>query len=119
MEIVRSATLLEDMSVPNTRGGQQVKLTTASGLSYDTHDTYVVVLNLPRIEEQQSPYVFEGPAFEIWSRIDGSRTDEQIVDQLAEATGAERQVVARDTHEFLTHLLELGLIEETDEDSAV
>lgn len=70
------------------------------------------VLNLPRIEEQQSPYVFEGTAFEIWTRIDGTRTEQQIVDELVGSTGADRGVVARDTHEFLEQLLELGLIED-------
>ncbi|MCR6711861.1 MAG: PqqD family protein [Demequina sp.] len=89
-----------------------MKFTTGSGLAYVTHDTYVVVLNLSRIEEQQSPYVFEGPAFEIWTRIDGTRTEEQVVDELVEASGADREVVARDAHEFIAQLLELGLIEE-------
>ncbi len=87
--------------------------TQASGLAYVAHDDYVVVLNLPRIEEQQSPYVFEGAAFEIWSRIDGTRTEDQIVDELVEATGAEREVVARDTRDFLATLRGLGLVEDT------
>ncbi len=74
------------------------------------HDDYTVVLNLARLKEQQSPYVFEGPSFEIWTRIDGTRSEEQIVDELVEAYGAEREQIARDVREFLAQLLELGLI---------
>jgi len=84
----------------------------ADGLAHITHDTYVVVLNLPQIETQQSPYIFEGTAFQIWQLIDGTRTEAQIVDQLVETTGAEREVVARDTRDFLATLRGLGLIEE-------
>jgi len=84
--------------------------TRASGLAEVTHPDVAYVLNLPRIEEQQSPYVFEGAAFEIWSRIDGTRTEAQIVEELVEATGAEREVVARDTRDFLATLRGLGLI---------
>jgi len=69
-----------------------------------------VVLNLSRLWEQQSPYVFEGPSFEIWTRIDGTRTEEQIVDELVEAYGAPREQIAHDVHEFLAELLRLGLI---------
>ena len=75
----------------------------------DEHAAYV--LNLPRIEEQQSPYVFEGSAFAIWLLIDGTRTESQIVDQLVEASGVEREVVARDTRTFLATLRGLGLVE--------
>ncbi|MGC4175660.1 PqqD family protein [Demequina sp.] len=90
------------------------RLVRASGLAEVGEQGACYVLNLPRIEEQQSPYVFEGPAFEIWSRIDGTRTEEQIVDELVEATGAERQVVARDTSDFLATLRGLGLIEDVE-----
>jgi hypothetical protein len=70
------------------------------------------VVNLWQLARQQSPYVFEGPAFEIWTRIDGTRTDVDIVAELVEATGAHPEVVARDTRAFIAQLLELGLIEE-------
>ena len=84
------------------------KLSPASGIAQVTTDAAAYVLNLPRIEEQQSPYVFEGTAFQIWTLIDGTRTESQIVDQLVEATGAEREVVARDTRDFLATLRGLG-----------
>ena len=87
-------------------------LTVSTGLAVVLGDRRASILNLPRIEEQQSPYGFEGPAFEIWSRIDGSRSEDQIVDELVEIAGAERDIIARDTHEFIAQLLELGLIEE-------
>lgn len=88
--------------------------TRAQGLAEVTEPATAYVLNLPRIEEQQSPYVFEGAAFEIWTRIDGTRTEDQIVDAMVEATGAERELVARDTRDFLATLRGLGLIEQDD-----
>lgn len=81
------------------------------GIACVVHRDYAVVLNLPRIDEQQAPYMFEGTAFEIWSRIDGTRSEEQIVEELVEASGAAREVVARDTRDFLATLRGLGLIE--------
>ncbi|MDN4472016.1 PqqD family protein [Demequina zhanjiangensis] len=53
-----------------------------------------------------------GSSLEIWSRIDGDRTEEQIVDELVEAFGAPRDQIARDVREFLAQLLELGLIQD-------
>lgn len=85
--------------------------TPASGIAQVMDGRVAYVLNLPRIEEQQSPYVFEGTAYDIWSRIDGTRSEAQIVDELVEATGVEREVVARDTREFLATLRGLGLLE--------
>lgn len=75
----------------------------------------VALLNVSRLAEQQSPYVFEGPSFEIWTRIDGTRTEEHIVDELVEAYGAPREQIAHDVHEFLSELLRLGLIVNGDE----
>jgi hypothetical protein len=77
------------------------------------------VLNFPQLEEQQSPYVFEGAAYEIWTRIDGTRSEEQIVKELVEATGGDRRVIENDTRDFIAQLLELGLIEESDSGSGV
>ncbi len=74
------------------------------------HEEYTVVLNLARLKEQQSPYVFEGSSFAIWTRIDGTRTEEQIVDELVAEYGASRNDIARDVHAFLEELLELGLV---------
>lgn len=90
----------------------------SEGLAQVRDGGVAYVLNLPRIQEQQSPYVFEGPAFAIWSLIDGTRTEAQIVEQLVEATGAEREVVARDTRSFLATLRGLGLISASGEPSA-
>jgi hypothetical protein len=91
----------------------------ASGLAQVTDADVAYVLNLPRIIEQQLPYVFEGVSFEIWTRIDGTRTEDRIVDELVEATGAEREVVARDTSDFLATLRGLGLIEDADDENSV
>jgi hypothetical protein len=82
------------------------------GIAQVPTDSVAYVLNLPRIEEQQSPYVFEGTAFAIWQLIDGTRTESQIVDELVGASGVEREVVARDTRTFLATLRGLGLIED-------
>lgn len=76
----------------------------------------MVILNLARLRFQQSPYVFEGPSFEIWTRIDGTRTEDQIVDELVEAYGAPREQIAHDVHEFLVELLRLGLIVDSDDE---
>ena len=84
------------------------------GLGHIDHDDRVVVLNLPHIEQQQSPYVFAGSAFEVWSRIDGTTSEEQLVDDIVATLGVEREQVAADTAAFLAQLLELGLIEEVD-----
>lgn len=76
-----------------------------------SHDPgYAIVLNLPRIVEQQVPYVFEGTAYEIWRRIDGTRTLDQIAAELAGQTGADPGIVAADTTAFVSQLLELGLV---------
>jgi hypothetical protein len=92
--------------------GDTVKLSPAAGIAVVAHPAYVVILNVPRIEGQQSPYVFKGPAFDIWTLVDGTRDEDRIVTELVEATDAKREVVARDTHAFIAQLLELGLIEE-------
>ncbi len=80
-------------------------------------DARALVLPLHRVVEQQSPYVFEGPSFEIWTRIDGTRTEEQIVDELVELYDAPREQIAVDVHSFLAQLLELHLIEDVEEPS--
>ncbi len=77
-----------------------------------THPDRAVVLNLARLQEQQSPYVFEGPSFQIWSRIDGLRSEVQIVDDLAEDFEAPKAQIAQDVHAFICELLELGLVED-------
>ena len=84
----------------------------AEGLAHIDHpdESYAAVLNLPRIVEQQVPYVFEGTAYQIWRLIDGARTLDQIIAHLVEQTGAEPSIVAADTTAFVNQLLELGLV---------
>ena len=73
-----------------------------------------VVLNLARLETQQSPYVFDGPSFEIWTRIDGTRSREDIAAELAALYAAPAEQVAADVDAFVDQLVALGLVEDTD-----
>jgi len=68
------------------------------------------VLDLRAGSGMREPVVLRGPALAIWSLVDGTRTEAQIVDQLVETLGAEREVVARDTSDFLATLRGLGLL---------
>ncbi|BDZ62735.1 hypothetical protein Lsed01_01496 [Demequina sediminis] len=85
-------------------------LTRHEGLAEVTSEDRATVLNLPRLEEQQVPYVFEGTAFEIWVRIDGTLTESEIVAELAEGYGAPVEEVAAQVREFVAELTELGLV---------
>lgn len=85
------------------------------GLAVIEHPDHVVVLNLPRIEQQQSPYVFEGSAFLIWSLIDGQRTIDEIIAELVDVASAAddeatREAIEDDTRAFIAQLAELGLV---------
>ncbi|MFV0633669.1 PqqD family protein [Demequina sp.] len=80
------------------------------GLAHVDHDTYTVVLNLPRLKEQQSPYIFEGTSFAIWNFIDGTRTQDQIIDELADEYQAPRDQVAADVESFVSDLHHHGLV---------
>lgn len=71
------------------------------------------VLNLARLETQQSPYVFDGPSFEIWTRIDGTRSREDIAAELAALYAAPAEQVAADVDAFVDQLVTLGLVEDT------
>lgn len=86
----------------------------ADGLAQVIRGKRATVLNLPRLEQQQSPYIFEGTAFEIWRRIDGTRTERHIVEELARLTRGDVATIAEDTHSFISSLLELGLAEHAD-----
>ncbi len=81
------------------------------GLAEVVGESHATVLNLPRLEEQQVPYLFEGTAFEIWVRLDGTRTEVAIVDELVEAYGAPRAEVQAGVREFVAKVVELGLVE--------
>jgi hypothetical protein len=68
----------------------------------------IVVLDLDHPE--QSPYVFEGSAAQIWACVDGDRSEAEIVADLADAFEAPAEVVAVDVRQFVDRLGELGLI---------
>ncbi|MDN4475436.1 PqqD family protein [Demequina sp. SYSU T00192] len=85
-------------------------LARADGLAEIVRDDVAVVLNLRHLAEQQAPHLFRGSSFEIWTRVDGTRTVEKIADELAEAYEAPRDVVAVDVKAFVAQLVELGLV---------
>lgn len=80
------------------------------GLAEVACDGRVTVLNLPDLERHQVPYVFEGTAFEIWVRIDGTRTEQALVQELAFEYGAPAVDIAGQVHGFLAQLVSLGLV---------
>lgn len=88
----------------------------AADLAVHVEGGSVFVLHLTRLKKHPAPFVFEGPSFEIWTRVDGTRTEDQIVDELVEAYGAPREQIAHDVHEFLVELLRLGLIVDSDDE---
>lgn len=85
-------------------------LTRTPGLAEVVSDTRVTVLNLPRLDEQQVPYVFEGSAFDIWERIDGTHSADAIIAELADAYGVAHEVIAPEVASFIAQLAELGLV---------
>ena len=80
----------------------------ATGTAYVESPERVVVLDLDHLD--LPPYVFEGPAAQIWACLDGDRTETEIVTDLAEAFEAPAEVVAADVRRFVDRLRELGLI---------
>lgn len=68
----------------------------------------VVVLDLDHLD--LPPYVFEGSAAQVWACLDGDRTEEEIVADLAEAYEVPAEVVAGDVRQFVDRLRVLGLI---------
>jgi hypothetical protein len=76
--------------------------------SPDGSSERVAVLDLDHPE--LSPYVFEGPAAQIWACLDGDRTEAEIVADLAEAFEAPLEVVSGDVRVFVDRLRQLGLI---------
>jgi Coenzyme PQQ synthesis protein D (PqqD) len=71
----------------------------------------VVALDLDRPE--QPPYVFEGSAAQVWVRVDGLRSEDEIVGLVAEEFGVPVDVVAPDVAAFLARLRALGLVVDT------
>jgi hypothetical protein len=80
----------------------------AASTAYVESPERAVVLDLDHPD--RSPYVFEGPAAQIWACIDGDRTESEIVSDLAEAFEVAHDVVAPDVREFVDRLRDLGLI---------
>jgi hypothetical protein len=68
----------------------------------------VVVLDLDRLD--LPPYVFEGSAAQIWTCVDGVRTEAEIVTDLADAYEVPAEVVAVDVRQFVDRLRDLGLV---------
>jgi len=80
----------------------------APGTAYvDTSDR-AVILDLDHLERM--PYVFTGSAAQIWACVDGDRTEDEIVADLAEAFEVPQDVVAQDVSGFLAELRSLGLV---------
>jgi hypothetical protein len=96
---------------PITRDGAGIGATVwrhSGSAAYVESEDRVVVLDLDHLDLQ--PYVFEGSASQIWACLDGDRTEEEVVTDLAEAFGAPGDQVAHDVRAFIDRLAELGLI---------
>jgi pyrroloquinoline quinone biosynthesis protein D len=52
----------------------------------------------------------EGPASDILSRCDGTRTLDQIIDELAAKFSAERTVIEQDVRDMMAELVEKRLV---------
>jgi hypothetical protein len=93
-------------------GGADTVWRHAPGTSYVDSPERVVIVDLDHLERM--PYVFAGPAAEIWACLDGESTESQMVAELAEAFEVSEDVVAGDVHQFLDRLRDLGLVVATD-----
>ena len=80
----------------------------ATSTAYVESEGRVVVLDLDHLD--LPPYVFEGTAAAIWACLDGDRTEDEIIDDLAEAYEVEASVVAADVRRFVDRLRGLGLV---------
>jgi hypothetical protein len=80
----------------------------ATSAAYVESPERVVVLDLDHLD--RPPYVFEGPAAQIWACVDGERSESEIVEDLAHAFEAPEDVVAHDVRQFVDQLRELGLV---------
>jgi hypothetical protein len=79
----------------------------ATSTAYVESEGRVVVLDLDHLD--LPPYVFEGSAAEIWACLDGDRTEDEVVADLASAFEVPPEVVRGDVRPFLERLAELGL----------
>ena len=76
--------------------------------AYVDNERRTVVLDLDHLE--LPPFVFEGPAAQIWACVDGDRTEAEIVADLAHAFEVSAEVVAADVRDFIDRLRDLGLV---------
>ena len=75
-------------------------------LHYDKARRAWVLLSPERVIET------EGPASDILSRCDGTRTLDQVIDELAAKFTADRAVIEQDVRDMLSELAEKGLVVE-------
>jgi hypothetical protein len=80
----------------------------ATSTAYVESPERVVVVDLDHLD--LPPYVFEGSAAQVWARLDGVRTEAEVVADLAEAYDVSAEVVTGDVREFVDRLRDLGLI---------
>jgi hypothetical protein len=80
----------------------------ATSAAYVETPRRAVVLDLDHLD--LPPYVFDGPAAQIWACVDGDRTEAEIVADLAEAFEVPADHVASDVRDFVERLRELGLV---------
>jgi len=80
----------------------------ATSAAYVDSPERAVVVDLDHLD--LPPYVFEDSAAEIWARVDGGRSENEIVSDLALAYDVPAEVVAPDVHRFVDRLRGLGLI---------
>jgi Coenzyme PQQ synthesis protein D (PqqD) len=80
----------------------------ATSTAYVESAERVVVVDLDHLD--RPPYVFEGSAAQVWARVDGDRTEHEIVTDLAEAFEVPVEVVVADVRQFVDRLADRGLI---------
>jgi pyrroloquinoline quinone biosynthesis protein D len=80
----------------------------ATSTAYVEAPARVVVVDLDHLD--RPPYVFEGSAAQVWACLDGARSEDEIVTDLADAYDATPDVVAGDVRRFVDQLRDLGLI---------
>jgi Coenzyme PQQ synthesis protein D (PqqD) len=80
----------------------------AGRAAYVESEERVVVLDLDHPD--LPPYVFEGSGAQIWSCVDGDRTEDEMVADLAEAFEVPIERVAPDVRRFVDRLAGLGLV---------
>ncbi len=93
--------------VPPARVGSTV-WRRATSTAYVESPGRVVVLDLDHLA--LPPYVFEGSAAQVWARLDGVRSEAEVVADLVDAYDAPAELVTGDVRQFVDRLRDLGLI---------